>query len=232
MKKIILSLTAMFTFSLFANAQTGEVKGKIHDEKTKEMLYGAYVFVKDGSRVINTITDKDGNFTLKPLEPGTYNVQVCYMGYDTLVMEKVSVTANKYTFLNELALSEHIATMTGTIIYVFKDPLIDVENLKVITSKQIGKLANNKDISSIITSQISDVQKSETGQLSFRGARMGDVAYYVDGMRVADANVPCGSIKSMTIFNGGIPANYGDVSGGCVVIETMNYFDWYNSQNN
>ena len=231
MKKIILSLTALFALSLFANAQTGEIKGKIYDEKTNETLLGAYVFVKDGNRIINTVTDKDGNFTLKPLEPGTYNVQASYVGYDTVIIEKVVVTANKYTFLNNLAMNEHVKELTGKVFYGWKDPLIDPENLRVITPKQIAHLANNKDINSIIVAQISDIQKSDNGQLSFSGARMGDVAYYVDGMRVSDGNVPSVSIKSMTIYNGGIPANYGDVAGGCVVIETMNYFDWYNSQN-
>ena len=35
------------------------------------------------------------------------------------------------------------------------------------------------------------------------------------------------TIKSIQFFYGGIPAKYGDLTGGCIVIETKSYTDYY-----
>jgi len=42
--------------------------------------------------------------------------------------------------------------------------------------------------------------------------------------------VPPTSIASFTIYTGGLPARYGDVTGGAVAIETKSYFDLYMQQ--
>jgi len=64
----------------------------------------------------------------------------------------------------------------------------------------------------------------ESSNLHFRGSRADDVAYYIDGMRVRNANaVPKGAIDNVTVITGGIPANYGDVTGGVIQIETKSY---------
>jgi hypothetical protein len=34
----------------------------------------------------------------------------------------------------------------------------------------------------------------------------------------------------MTVYAGGIPARYGDFTGGVIVVETMGYFDWLKMQ--
>jgi hypothetical protein len=77
----------------------------------------------------------------------------------------------------------------------------------------------------------SAIQKNEeTGQLYFRGARPESMGYYTDGVKQQDVlrGVPGSSIGSMTVYVGGIPAKYGDITGGVVVIETKSYFDLYN----
>ena len=43
--------------------------------------------------------------------------------------------------------------------------------------------------------------------------------------------VPPDAINSMTVYTGGLPARYGDVTGGVVAIETKSYFDLYQQQN-
>ena len=234
MKKFILILTAFAALSYATNAQTGEIKGKVHDSKSKETLPKATIFVKYGDKTISTISDLDGNFTIKPLQPGRYNLFVSYLGYDTLVMEKIVVNIDNITFLNNLALDEvDYNEISGVTFIEYVTPIIDPINSHVITNVQIKNLADKTDIKGMIANLTPGVQKTDNGELSFRGARVGDAAYYVDGVKCNDGNlrVPSGCIKSMTVYNGGIPAKYGDTTGGCVVIETMNYFDYYNAQN-
>jgi hypothetical protein len=41
-----------------------------------------------------------------------------------------------------------------------------------------------------------------------------------------EMNIPGRAIGSIIAYSGGIPAKYGDFTGGVVVIETKSYFDW------
>ena len=42
-------------------------------------------------------------------------------------------------------------------------------------------------------------------------------------------SVPGVSIGALEAYTGGIPAKYGDTTGGVIVLETKSYFDLYNA---
>lgn len=61
---------------------------------------------------------------------------------------------------------------------------------------------------------------------SIRGSRAEDVTYFVDGVKIrGSANVPISAINNYTVITGGLPANYGDATGGVVDIKTRSYFN-------
>ena len=41
---------------------------------------------------------------------------------------------------------------------------------------------------------------------------------------------PAVAISSYSVYTGGLPAKYGDTSGGVIEIETKSYFDLYNQR--
>jgi outer membrane receptor protein involved in Fe transport len=43
------------------------------------------------------------------------------------------------------------------------------------------------------------------------------------------ARIPSSAIGSISVYTGGLPAKYGDTTGGVVVIETKSYMDLYNA---
>jgi hypothetical protein len=46
----------------------------------------------------------------------------------------------------------------------------------------------------------------------------------VDNVKIiGELNVPAGAIAEIIVYSGGIPARYGDVTGGVVVITTKSY---------
>jgi Ca-activated chloride channel family protein len=56
--------------------------------------------------------------------------------------------------------------------------------------------------------------------LHIRGARSNQNAYYVDGMRVNSLDgIPKSFINNVQVITGGIPACYGDATGGIIVVE-------------
>ena len=110
---------------------------------------------------------------------------------------------------------------------MYRRPMIDIYNgyamSATITREDIKRLPT-RSINGIASTVGGVTTTEETGDLHFRGSRANDVAYYVDGMRVRNVNaVSKGSIDNVTVLNGGIPANYGDVTGGVIRIETKSY---------
>lgn len=56
--------------------------------------------------------------------------------------------------------------------------------------------------------------------ISIRGARSTQNAYYIDGIRVNSLDgIPKSFINSVTVITGGLPACYGDATGGVILVE-------------
>jgi TonB-dependent Receptor Plug Domain len=95
--------------------------------------------------------------------------------------------------------------------------------------------AGGGDVNKIVSSTYSDIKVSPDGQeLYFRGSRSGSVLYFVDGMKIRDNNitVPSSGISTLSVYTGGLPAKYGDTTGGVIVIQTKNYLqELYKKQN-
>ena len=85
---------------------------------------------------------------------------------------------------------------------------------------------------SILEKMTSEIQVSDNGEMYFRGARDNDFVYYIDGTKIMGDNVkiPSAAIGSIEVYTGGVPARYGDFTGGCIVIETQSYNNWLNSR--
>lgn len=97
-----------FLFIGLSNAvfsQQGFISGVIDDETTGEKLPGVRVMVKNHK--IGAYTDLDGVFDISVIA-GTYDIQVTYMGYDTLLVNQVVVRSNETTALNILKIRAQV----------------------------------------------------------------------------------------------------------------------------
>ncbi|MBP9796565.1 MAG: TonB-dependent receptor plug domain-containing protein, partial [Chitinophagales bacterium] len=71
-------------------------------------------------------------------------------------------------------------------------------------------------------------ENESTGGLSIAGARETSTLYVVDGIRIMGSTyIPLNAIAEINVFTGGIPANYGDFTGGVVEITTKGYSGVY-----
>ena len=139
----------------------------------------------------------------------------------------VTVEGDKITPMGVITMTENL--MAVCTVTTFIEPLIRPEDPKIMTirSAELEQSANLRSPKDLISSLTSEVQKDRSGELVFRGSRTGDVGYYVDGVRLIgnDLDIPGRAIGSLSVYTGGVPAKYGDITGGIVVIETKSYFD-------
>ena len=85
------------------------IKRNYIDGEFNDPLPFANVIVeKDGDQYGGTTTDFDGNFTISNVEPGNYSVKATFVGYGTIEVTGVIISANKITFQN-VKLQEGVA---------------------------------------------------------------------------------------------------------------------------
>ncbi len=219
-RKLYLSLIFSL-ISVFSYAQTGTLKGVITNTLTGEPIpFANLIIEKNGNQQGGTATDFDGNYTIKPVDPGTYSIKVTCVGFGAVEITGVIVSANKITF-QDVKLQEGIAIGEIKIIE-YKKPLLDQDNLsgETKTSEEIVALPT-RSVASVAASTAGIYQQDEGDDVNIRGSRDNATTYYIDGIKVRGAkSVPTSGIEQITVVTGGLSAQYGDATGGIISITT------------
>ena len=219
-RKIYL-IFALAVFSTASFAQTGTLKGVVTDAMTGEAIPFANVVIeKGGNQLSGTTTDFDGNYTIKPIDPGSYTVKATFVGYGTVEITGVIMSANKITF-QDIKLQEGVALDEVKII-AYKKPLLDQDNLsgETKTSEEIVALPT-RSVASVAATTAGIYQQDEGDGVNIRGSRGDATEYYIDGIKVRGAmGVPTSGIEQITVITGGLPAQYGDATGGIISVTT------------
>lgn len=235
MKNLIITLIVCLPAMLFGQA-VGEIQGKVFDENNDPIPF-LDVYVKAGEKLVGTMTNEDGRYKIKPLKPGVYNVTFSGVQYQKYVLKEVHVNPDNITFLPDVTMKTGVHMTDEAIVEAYIRPLIEKENTGVIRmhSAEFENSPAAKTPIKLIASMTSEVSEGEDGQLYFRGARPGSIQYIVDGVKLQSGmnnRFPSSAIGSISVYTGGVPAKYGDLTGGVIVIETKNYFDFYNAAKN
>jgi outer membrane receptor protein involved in Fe transport len=199
-------------------AQSGSLEGKITDKNTGEPVPFANVVAKrNGNQIAGVTSDFDGNYTVKPLDPGTYDISVSFVGYGAVTLEGIVVSSNKITF-RDVKISEGIDIEE----VVIKDekPLLDPDNLggKTVTSEEI-KAMPTRSVASVAATAAGVYQSDEGSSLNVRGSRSEATDYYVDGIKVRGSlALPQSAIEQITVMSSGLSAMYGDATGGIISV--------------
>jgi hypothetical protein len=69
------------------------VFGRLVDKETKESLVGANVILIDYK--LGAATDNYGNYFIKDIPPGVYNIKATYVGYERSILPDIKLDSNK-----------------------------------------------------------------------------------------------------------------------------------------
>jgi len=232
MKNLLLLIVLAFVgFISKSQNPIGEIRGTICDSISKETLPDAHVFVMTGSDSIAVATNLEGDFVVKGIKAGHYNLKVSFMGYQTKLLTGVQVIPGQVKFLGKVLLSQGIE-LKGVVVETAGRKMIDPDEPSaiVLLPCDILKSPNQREIVKLVAVSVPGILVSDNGkEVHFRGSRDGAEAYYIDGVKVASLEgYPSQAIGSIKVFTGGVPAQYGDLTGGVISIETKSYFDLYN----
>jgi len=231
MKKLLTLLTIVLLITTNSFAQLGEIKGFVKDENG-DPLPGVTVYIELSGNKQGTATDANGKYTIKPVQSGTHTVYATFIGYKITKTKNVIVTSGNIAYVNvDMNIAATDIDVFTIVEKMYEIPLIDKSEPGVqhIDPKAFQKDPNRLDPIKAIVGLTSGLTLAPNGKdVLVRGARPTSTQFITDGMksRTGDIGIPGIAVGSVKVYTSGIPAEYGDVTGGVIVVETKSYFDF------
>lgn len=216
-------LVLFFPVSVLLAGTTGKISGTVVDEDGTPIV-GAQVFIE--GTTIGSLSDLDGNYNILNVKPGTYTLVVSYLGFATSKTEQVKVNVDQTTQIN-VRLRE--ATIAGEEVLVTAVRPI-VEKDQTTTTAYISA----EQIEALPITGINEAINNQAGVVDghFRGGRIGEVAYLVNGVPINNAfnnnasfEVEQNMVSSLEVISGVFNAEYGQALSGVVNIVTKGVSD-------
>lgn len=223
---LLLIFLSSATFG-FGQVGLGTLKGSVIDAETKKPIpFCKVLILQNGSVKGGANTDFDGKFQINSIGVGSYDVEVRNEteGYQPTALTGVIVSSDQITFLDNttIAKAKNIQEIDEVKIVAYRVPLINKDG------GSSGATVSREDIARLpvrsaagVAATVGGVNAQEGGGISVRGSREDGTFYYIDGIKVrGSSNLPKSAIEEVTVITGGLPANYGDATGGIISVTT------------
>jgi len=235
--KNALPFLILFLFSFQLIAQKGIIKGTVNDKKTGEEIIGANVVIE--GTTTGASTDIFGNYEFMS-DPGTYNILVSYIGYETYKITDLKLDPGE-----EVKLAIQMQTDNLQLEEIVVEAKADVsnENILIMERKEslgITQAIGSQELSRVLAGSAAEGLKKVVG-LAVQGSKFVVVRGLGDrynnstlnGFPIASPNpdkriIPYDIFPDDVIGNLGItkaftPDLYGDFSGASINLRTREY---------
>jgi hypothetical protein len=203
------------------------IEGTLTDMSGTPIINAVVTVTQGGLAIGSGLTDFDGKYTVAPVPAGTYDVTFAYLNFKDVVSGVQVGTDQIQTVNNKMSIS-NTATKTETIVTAkrFEKPLIDFKSpphgMKTAEEIEKAPTTNLSDIASLTTQAY---QSRNGAGVSLGGGRLSNTTYIVDGVQLpagsaSFTNQAQGSVDQISTYSSGIPARYGDATGGIITITT------------
>lgn len=225
MKKnsLLIFLFSFISVSLYA--QSGVIKGRVFSSINNESVPFANVIIQGQNK--GTSTDVNGNYKLENLEPGLYNLEASFIGFEKAIVYEVAVTNARATTV-DIPLKETATKLEGIEITAssFTKSKESPVSVRTIGAQEIERFPGaNRDISKVIAALPGVAPTvSFRNDIIIRGGSPNENRFYLDGIEVPNINHfatqgasggPVGLlnvnfIREVDFYSGAFPANRGN----------------------
>lgn len=227
-----MALTAIFMLSavmvMYAGT-TGKIAGKIVEESTGEPLVGVNVILVGTAQ--GAAADLDGNYFILNIPPGTYQLKAVAIGYASVTVNNVRVSIDLTTRMDFQLREEAIAM--SEVVVTAERPLVQMDLTS--TTARVG----GDQIAMLPIEDVATVVNLQAGVVDghFRGGRVNEVKYLIDGVSVVDVfsggfsvQAEVNTIQEIQVLSGTFNAEYGEALSGVVNQVTKIPEDFYSGE--
>ena len=205
---------------------TGRIFGQVADT-SGAALPGATVTISSPAMqgVLSTPTDSEGNFRFLSVPPGTYTVKIDLTGFRTLEQRSVIVGLDRTV---TLSFKLEIAGVAESVTVEAMSPVVDVT--KTVTGINAGedifkRLPVRRDFYDI--GKLAPGTTEDATGTAFYGSSGAENAYIIDGLNTTGIELGDRGktlnfdfIQEIEVKTGGLPAEYGRMTGGVINVLT------------
>ncbi|MEM6687139.1 MAG: TonB-dependent receptor [Bacteroidota bacterium] len=190
MKKLLILCFTLGMFSTVHAQVVGEITGNVTDE-TQTPVPGANVIVE--GTTFGAQTDFDGNYRIKNVPPGSYNLIVSYQGFETQTTYNIIVRSKgtpEYNFIlkeSKESLDAVVITNADKISRPKETPL----STQSLSAVEIATYPGSNNDVVQVAQTLPGVSPSVGGfrnDLIIRGGAPNETVYYLDGMEIPNIN--------------------------------------------
>lgn len=193
---------------------TGRIAGRVLDAR-RQPVVGANLTIPAAR--MGAITDESGRYSILNVPAGTYEVRAALLGYRGVTTQNVEVLADQTTTL-DLTLTEAPVAMEEIVVSA-RRPVVDVNLTSSLAS------INREEIAKLPVQELQEIVNLQAGVVDghFRGGRIGEVQFQVDGVSVNNAydnkstlRLDRSLLQEVQVISGTFDAEYGQAMSGVV----------------
>lgn len=193
---------------------TGRITGRVVDSQ-KKPLVGVNISVV-GQR-IGAFTDADGRYLLLNVPAGATSIRAALIGYRAILLEGLDVSADQTT-THDFTMNEAPVEMTEIVVSA-KRAVIDVQRTSSMAA------LSRAEIEALPVQELQEIVNLQAGVVDghFRGGRLGEVQFQVDGVSVnnsfnnaASLRLDRSLLEEVQVISGTFDAEYGQAMSGVV----------------
>lgn len=219
LRYLLIFLFTIGTVNAFAQGPGG-IEGTATDENGEPIIGAVIQAISEGGIVKGGgITDIDGNYLIKPLDPGRYTITGKYSGYSLVRINGITVSSGRDA---EVKINFKTNTLEEVIVN-YEAPLITKDgNVTTRFSREDIKNSPTLDMTKLVASGGGMVTTDRSRTINSAGSRGGNTITMLDGVMIRGAvpNLPSNAIDEIEVQLGGMSAKYGDATGAVVSMNT------------
>ncbi|HHP7241768.1 MAG TPA: carboxypeptidase-like regulatory domain-containing protein [Cyclobacteriaceae bacterium] len=227
---LILIMIALSLTSSFSQNQT--VKGTVKDAQSEYPLLGATVMVIGSDPVIGAITDLAGNFSLKDVPVGRQSIAIKFVGYKSLTLPNVLVTAGKEVILT-IKLEESVETLEEIVISTDANKDLPINELAKVSARtfsleEVNRFSGGRNDVSRLVANFAGVSTPDDSRndIVVRGNSPVGLLWRINGIPIATTNhfatlgttggpvsaLNTNLLRTSDFISGAFPAEYGNAN--------------------
>jgi len=229
-KVIIILLLTTSASLVFGQSQV--VKGKILDSQAEYPLIGATITLLESVPIKGAITDVDGSFRIEDVPFGRQVFAVQYIGYKSITIPNVLVTAGKEVVLR-LPLEESVEKLEEVVITADADKDLPINDLAKVSARtfsieEVTRYAGGRNDPAKLAASYAGVSSTNDARndIVVRGNSPTGLLWRIEGIPIASTNhfstlgttggpvnaLNTNMLRTSDFLTGAFPAEYGNAN--------------------
>jgi len=238
---LLLLISLLTTKAGFAQSPAQVIRGTVIDKQSLITLPGANVIILGSNPAKGASSGVDGSFKITGVTPGRYDLQVTYLGYKSVIIPSIVVTAGKEVVL-DIGLEENVNSLKEVVISGAKkqgtiNQMAPV-SARSFSMEEVNRYAGGRSDPSRLVANFAGVStpNDSRNDIVIRGNSPMGVLWRIEGLTVPNPNhfVTLGTtggpvsalnpnaLNNSDFFTSAFPADYGNATAGVFDIHLRN----------